>query len=343
MARRGVTRVLSVAPMMDRTDRHLRFFLRQLTRETLLYTEMVVTGAIVKGKRFDFLAFAPEERPLALQLGGDDPRDLATCARIAWEMGYDEVNLNVGCPSDKVLKGRFGACLMAVPEVVADCVAAMRQAAPIPITVKHRIGIDQRDAYEDMLGFVDVVAKAGTDRFSVHARKAHLKGLSPRENRTVPPLRYHDVQRLKRERPELVIELNGGIKTLSAAQHELAQGVDAIMIGRPAYEMPWVFARADSRMFGRESDPCETRADAVRAAARYVADSGIRLHALGRNILELYHGLPGAKRWKHGLALAANLTGLDAAHALERLAADMGPVVSEGPSFTAAEPHAEQA
>ena len=328
--------------MMDRTDRHLRWFLRQLTRETLLYTEMVVTGAIVKGRRFDFLAYDPAERPLALQLGGDDPRELAACAKIAYELGYDEVNINVGCPSDKVLKGRFGACLMAAPEVVAEGVAAMRAAVPIPITVKHRIGIDKTDRYEDMLAFVDVVSQAGADRFSVHARAAWLKGLSPKENRTIPPLRYGDVHRLKRERPELAIELNGGIKTLSAAQDELPH-VDAVMIGRSAYEMPWVFARADTRMFGRAEDPCATRADAVRAAARYVADQGIKLHALGRNILELYHGLPGAKRWKHGLAQSANLVGLEAARALERLAEDMGPVVSDPPTSSAVEPHAEQA
>ncbi|MFO0745749.1 MAG: tRNA dihydrouridine(20/20a) synthase DusA [Myxococcota bacterium] len=334
--RRGVTRKLSVAPMMDRTDRHLRWFLRQLTRETLLYTEMVVTGAIVKGRRWDFLAFSPEERPLALQLGGDDPRELAECARIAADMGYDEVNINVGCPSDKVKKGRFGACLMAAPEVVAECVAAMRAAVALPITVKHRIGIDDRDAYEDMLHFVDTVAKAGADRFSVHARKAWLTGLSPRANRTIPPLRYGEVHRLKRERPDLAIEINGGIRTLSDALVELGHGVDAVMIGRAAYENPWVFAHADTRVFGAATDPLASRADAVRLAAAYVGASGQRLHALGRHILELWHGLAGSRRWKHGLALAANLTGPDAARALLALADDLAsprPAPSASPDL----------
>lgn len=323
--RRGRTRRLSVAPMMDRTDRHLRWFLRQLTRETLLYTEMVVTGAIVKGKRFEFLAFSPEERPLALQLGGDNARELTACARIAEDMGYDEVNINVGCPSDKVQRGRFGACLMAEPGLVGDCVAQMRAAVSIPVTVKHRIGIDDRDAYEDMLGFVDTVSQSGADRFSVHARKAWLKGLSPKQNRTIPPLRYHEVHRLKRERPDLAIELNGGIRTLTAAIEELALGVDAVMIGRAAYENPWVFAHADTRVFGAASDPLTTRADAVRRAAVYVAQTGQRLHVLGRHILELYHGLPGARRWKHGLAEAAHLTGPEAARALHALADDLSP------------------
>lgn len=322
-SRRGVTRALSVAPMMDRTDRQLRWFLRQLTRRTLLYTEMVVSAAVIRGRRVDFLAYAPEERPLALQLGGDDPKELAACARIAFDLGYDEVNLNVGCPSEKVRKGRFGACLMAEPELVGDCVAAMRAAVPLPITVKHRIGIDDRDAYDDMRAFVDTVARSGADRFTVHARKAWLTGLSPRQNRTVPPLRYGDVHRLKRERPDLVIELNGGVRTLSDALAELAQGVDAVMIGRAAYENPWVFARADTRVFGEAHDPLATRTDAVRLAAPFVAASGLKLHALGRHILELFHGLPGSRRWKHGLALAANLTGAEAGHALERLADDL--------------------
>jgi len=316
--RRGQTRALSIAPMMDRTDRHLRWFLRQLTRETLLYTEMVTTPAILRGRRLDLLAFSPEERPLALQLGGDDPRGLAACARIAEDLGYDEVNINVGCPSDKVQRGRFGACLMAEPGLVADMVSAMRAATRLPVTVKHRIGIDHHDAYEDMRAFVDTVARAGADRFSVHARKAWLTGLSPKENRTVPPLRYDEVARLKRERPDLVIELNGGVRTLEAARAHLAH-VDAVMIGRAAYETPWVLARADSVIFGAP-DPLGARVDAIRLAAGYVAQSGIRLHQLGRHVTELFHGQAHARRWKHGLSQAAHATGLDAARALERLA-----------------------
>lgn len=317
--RRGQVRALSIAPMMDRTDRNLRWFLRQLTRETLLYTEMVTTPAILRGRRLDLLQFSPEEKPLALQLGGDDPRSLAACARIAADLGYDEVNINVGCPSDKVQRGRFGACLMAEPALVGECVAAMRAAVALPITVKHRIGIDDIDGYDDMRRFVDIVSQAGADRFSVHARKAWLNGLSPKDNRTIPPLRYAEVHRLKAERPDLVIEINGGIRTLEVALQELAH-VDAVMIGRAAYETPWVLAQADTRIFGRATDPLRTRAEAVRKAAGYVAARGIRLHQLGRHITELWHGEPNGRRWKHGLATAAHATGLDAAHALEQLA-----------------------
>ncbi|MCC6622078.1 MAG: tRNA dihydrouridine(20/20a) synthase DusA [Deltaproteobacteria bacterium] len=326
--------------MMDRTDRHLRWFLRQLTRQTLLYTEMVTTPAILRGRRLDLLAFSPEERPLALQLGGDDPRGLAACARIAEDLGYDEVNINVGCPSDKVQRGRFGACLMAEPALVGEMVEAMRQATTLPVTVKHRIGIDDRDAYDDMRRFIDTVAAAGADRFTVHARKAWLTGLSPKENRTVPPLRYEDVYRLKAERPELVVEINGGIRTLEAARQQLAR-VDAVMIGRAAYETPWVLARADSVVFGRPSDPLGRRTDAIRAAAGYVASSGIRLHQLGRHITELFHGEAHARRWKHGLANEAHATGPAAARALERLAdvmeqglRDDGPITPSIPEIT---------
>ena len=217
--------------MMDRTDRHFRRLLRLISRHTLLYTEMVTSRAILHGDRERLLGFDPSERPLALQLGGDDPDQLSECARIANDLGYDEVNLNVGCPSDRVQSGNFGVCLMRTPERVAECVAAMRAAVELPVTVKHRIGVDELDRYEDMLGFVDVVAAAGCDRFTVHARKAWLHGLSPKQNRDVPPLRHADVHRLARERPELIIEINGGLRSLDQVDAEL-EHVDAVMLGR---------------------------------------------------------------------------------------------------------------
>ena len=232
--------------MMDRTDRHFRFFLRRITRHTLLYTEMVTTGAVIHGDRERLLGFDLREKPVALQLGGDDPRALAECARIGEGFGYDEINLNVGCPSDRVQKGRIGACLMAEPERVADGVEAMRAAVSIPVTVKHRIGIDHLDRYEDMARFVTTVAAAGSDRFTVHARIAWLQGLSPKENRDIPPLRYDDVYRLKREHPDLSIEINGGVRSLDGVEEHLRE-VDAVMIGRAACDDPYLFAEADRR------------------------------------------------------------------------------------------------
>jgi tRNA-dihydrouridine synthase A len=295
---------LSVAPMMDRTDRHLRYFLRLLTRHTLLYTEMITTPAILLGDRPRHLDYSAEEHPLALQLGGDDPQALAACAKIAEDWGYDEVNLNVGCPSDRVQSGRFGACLMATPERVADAVRAMRQASRLPITVKHRIGIDGLETYEHMRHFVDVVAEAGCDRFSVHARIAILAGLSPAENRTIPPLRYADVYRLKAERPDLLIELNGGVRTLAQAQEALAH-VDAVMIGRAAYEDTWVFAQADRLIFGEPTDRFAHRRAAVEALLPYIErerSRGTRLHHVARHLLALFQGLPGTKVWKRVLS-----------------------------------------
>lgn len=303
---RGVTPPLSVAPMMQRTDRHLRTFLRHLSRRTLLYTEMVTTGALLHGDRDRHLAFDPFEKPIALQLGGDDPAALAECARIAVDYGYDEVDINVGCPSDRVQRGRFGACLMAHPEVVADGVAAMRAAVDVPITVKHRIGVDDLDRYEDMLRFVDVVSAAGADRFSVHARKAWLQGLSPRENREIPPLRYPEVYRLKAERPHLPIEINGGIRTLDEALEHL-EHVDAVMIGRAAYETPTIFAAADRRIFGEATDDTDVFAALeamVPYAARHMAGGG-RLHHVSRHLLTVFVGVPGAKWWRRRLTEAA--------------------------------------
>lgn len=317
--RRGQTIPLSIAPMMDYTDRYFRTVLRAFTRKTLNYSEMIHTSALVLGKRVDLIALTPIERPAALQLGGDDPQALAIAAKLAEDLGWDEVNLNVGCPSEKVQKGSFGACLMAQPEVVAECVSAMRAVVKIPVTVKHRIGIDDLDRYEDMLAFVDTVAAAGADRFSVHARKAWLKGLSPKENRTVPPIRHNEVWRLKAERPGLPIEINGQIKTLAEAKLHL-EHVDAVMIGRAAYETPWVFARADSVIFG-VADPAQTRSDVALSILPFLAQvvgQGTKAHHVLRHLLGLFHGTPVSRQWKQGLAHVGQL-GLGAPAGLEAL------------------------
>jgi tRNA-dihydrouridine synthase A len=292
--------------MMDRTDRHFRRLVRAITRHTLLYTEMVTTGAVLRGPR-RLLEHSPVERPLALQLGGDRPADLAEAARIAEGLGYDEVNLNVGCPSERVQSGRFGACLMVSPELVAECVGAMRSAVRLPVTVKHRIGVDDRDRYEDLERFVRIVAAAGCDRFTVHARKAILAGLSPKENRTVPPLRYDDVYRLKREHPELAIEINGGVTSLAVGLGHL-EAVDAVMIGRAAYDDPFLLADADRLFFGRIS-VVGGREEVARSMIDYARSEvarGERLHRITRHMLNLFAGQPGARRWKRELsALAA--------------------------------------
>lgn len=299
--------------MMDRTDRHFRYFLRRLSRHTLNYTEMVTAGAVLHGDRDRLLAFDPSEAPIALQLGGDDREKLAECARIAEARGFDEVNLNVGCPSDRVQKGRFGACLMAEPARVAAAVAAMRAATDRPVTVKHRIGIDDLDRYEDMLAFVDRVAEAGCDRFTVHARIAWLKGLSPKENRDVPPLRYDDVYRLKRERPDLVVEINGGIVSLDEAEAHLNH-VDAVMIGRAAWDDPYLFADADRRVFGA-STPGPTRRHVVEAMLPYAAAqvaSGTSLAHVTKPMLGLFTGCPGARAWRRTISERAHQTGAGA-------------------------------
>ena len=288
--------------MMQRTDRHFRVIMRQITRETLLYTEMVTTGAILHGDRERHLGYSEIEHPLSLQLGGDDPDALRQCARIAEDWGYDEVNINVGCPSDRVQSGRFGACLMAHPGRVADAVAAMRAEVSIPVTVKHRIGIDDLDRYEDMLNFVDVVSRAGADRFSVHARKAWLQGLSPKENRTIPPLRYEEVWRLKSERPDLVIEINGGIGALAEVEEHLVH-VDAVMIGRAAYDRPLLFTDVDARFFEGHQQ-VENAFDVVERLMPYMEaylTSGGRLHHITRHLLMLFHGQVGGRRWRQAL------------------------------------------
>jgi tRNA-dihydrouridine synthase A len=299
--KRGTLRPLSVAPMMDCTDRHYRWLMRQISRRTLLYTEMVTSHAIVHGDRDYILGYSPEEHPVALQLGGDDPTMLAECARIAEGMGYDELNLNVGCPSDRVASGNFGACLMLRPERVAACVAAMRAAVSLPVTVKHRIGVDAQDSYEHMRSFVDTVAAAGSDRFTVHARIAVLGGLSPKENRTVPPLRYPDVYRLKSELPHLDIEINGGIRSLDAVDEQL-QKVDAVMIGRAAYDDPYLFATVDERYF---NDPhaVPDRAEIALRYGEYVEaflarTPRAKFSGLARHVLGLFTGLPGAREFR---------------------------------------------
>ncbi|CAD5909823.1 tRNA-dihydrouridine(20/20a) synthase [Planktothrix rubescens] len=300
---------LSIAPMMDRTDRHYRYFMRQITRRTLLYTEMVTTAAILHGDQEQLLGFSPEEKPLVLQLGGDNPNHLATCAKIAEDIGYDQVNLNVGCPSDRVQNGNFGACLMAQPELVAKAVEAMQKVVNIPVTIKHRIGIDDQDKYEDMANFVRIVANAGCQHFSVHARKAWLQGLSPKENRTIPPLRYEEVHRLKQEFPQLFIEINGGFKTLTEVKDQL-QFVDAVMIGRAAYDHPYLFATADQEIYGEKTPPL-TRQEVIEAMYPYLEywlKKGVKLNSMTRHFLELFAQQPGTKAWKRYISENAHLT-----------------------------------
>jgi tRNA-dihydrouridine synthase A len=312
---------LSVAPMMERTDRHFRYFMRQITRSTLLYTEMIATAAIVHGDRSKLLGFSPEEKPLALQLGGDNPVELAECARIAEDLGYNEVNLNVGCPSSRVQEGHFGACLMARPETVARCVEAMQKAVTIPVTVKHRIGIDERDRYEDLLDFVRIVAATGCRRFTVHARKAWLKGLSPKENRTIPPLRYEEVYRLKAECPDLRVEINGGIATLEQVHRHLAK-VDAVMIGRAAYDNPYLFATVDRDLYGEKTTP-PTRHQAIENMLPYLEfwlGKGLKLNTISRHLLQVFVGQPGTTAWKRHISENAHLEGAGIEVILQALA-----------------------
>lgn len=295
-----------VAPMMDWTDRHCRVFHRQLTRHALLYTEMVTADAVIHGQRDRLLGFDRQEHPLALQLGGSDPLKLAEAARIGSALGYDEINLNVGCPSDRVQEGRFGACLMAEPDLVARCVGAMSAAVSIPVTVKCRIGIDDQDSETDFRRFIDTVALAGCATFVVHARKAWLKGLSPRENREIPPLDYDRVYRLKRERPDLTIVINGGIASLSECDAHL-QHVDGVMLGRAAYQDPFILAEVDRRYYA-SSEPMPSRAQALIALVPYAQahlERGGRLANVTRHVLGLYHGQPRGKQFRRYLSIEA--------------------------------------
>ncbi len=288
--------------MMDRTDRFFRLFMRQLTQQTLLYTEMVTARAVLHGDRERLLGFYDTAHPIALQLGGSDPAELAECAKIAEDWGYDEVNINVGCPSDRVQSGAFGACLMKNPALVAACVTAMRAATTLPVTVKHRIGVDDLDAYEDMARFVSIVSESGADRFSVHARKAWLKGLSPKANRNIPPIRYEDVYRLKADFPHLPIEINGHIKSLDESLAHLTR-LDAVMIGRAAWDNPYLFAEADRRIFGATT-PIPTRqevAEAMKAPIEAARARGIPPRWFLTPMLNLFSGIPGTRRWKRTL------------------------------------------
>ncbi|WP_017324410.1 tRNA dihydrouridine(20/20a) synthase DusA [Synechococcus sp. PCC 7336] len=324
--------MLSVAPMMDRTDRHFRYFMRQIAKRPLLYTEMVVTKAILMGDRHRLLDFSPEEKPLSLQLGGDNPQELAECARIAADWGYDEVNLNVGCPSDRVQNGHFGACLMAQPDRVARAVEAMQRAVNIPITVKHRIGIDDRDRYEDLTHFVRIVAAAGCRHFTVHARKAWLQGLSPKQNRTIPPLRYGDVHRLKQDFPHLFVEINGGIASLEAVRQQL-QYVDAVMVGRAAYDTPYLFATVDRDLYGAPVVP-PTRCEIATAMLPYIEEwtaRGTKLHAITRHMLQLFAGQPGTRTWKRQITEGVKRAGAGAEvvqQALATVANKQGAIAS---------------
>ncbi|MCP4529262.1 MAG: tRNA dihydrouridine(20/20a) synthase DusA [Aestuariibacter sp.] len=298
----SLNRKISVAPMLDWTDRHCRYFLRLISRHTLLYTEMVTTGAIIFGKG-DYLGFNNEEHPVAVQLGGSNPDDMARCAEKAQAYGYDEVNINVGCPSDRVKNGSFGACLMAQPEVVADCVSAMQKAVDIPVTVKCRIGIDDMDEYEDFSRFIDVVANAGCDTFIVHARKAWLQGLSPKENRDIPPLNYPRVYQLKQAHPELTIDINGGITTLAQTDEHL-QHVDGVMIGREVYANPYILAEIDKRYY-QDDTPVLTREEIVAAMQTYIDRQDAPYfkpwHAV-RHMLGLFQGQPGGRVWRRYLS-----------------------------------------
>ncbi|HJZ20978.1 MAG TPA: tRNA dihydrouridine(20/20a) synthase DusA [Bradyrhizobium sp.] len=293
----------SVAPMMDWTDRHCRVFHRLMTRRARLYTEMLTTGAVIHGDRRRLLGFDSSEHPLALQLGGSDPRDLATAAKIGEDFGYDEINLNVGCPSDRVKDGRFGACLMAEPALVVDGVAAMKHAVRVPVTVKCRIGIDDQDPEAALDVLARGVIAAGADALVVHARKAWLNGLSPKENRDIPPLDYERVYRLKAAFPDVPIIINGGIAGLAEARAHLAH-VDGVMLGRAAYHEPWRLLRADPELFG-EASPHATMKEVFEAMMPYIARElaqGTRLHAMTRHFVGAFHGVPGARAFRRHLA-----------------------------------------
>jgi tRNA-dihydrouridine synthase A len=292
-----------VAPMLDWTDRHCRMFHRQLTRHARLYTEMITTGALLHGDVARHLDFDACEHPVALQLGGSEPADLARCARLGQQWGYDEINLNCGCPSERVQRGAFGACLMAEPALVADCIRAMRDAVDVPVTVKHRIGIDRDESEGMVMDFVGALHEAGCDVFIVHARNAWLKGLSPKENREVPPLRYEVVHRLKRHFPRAVVVLNGGLSSLSQAKAQLP-AVDGVMLGRLAYHEPYALAEVDG-MFFDAVGPVRTRTDVTEAMGTYLVrmiERDVPVRSVLRHMLGLYHGQRGGRHWRRMLS-----------------------------------------
>ncbi len=297
-----IDNTFSVAPMLDWTDRHCRYFLRLVSKQALLYTEMVTTGAIIYGKG-DFLGFNEEEHPVSLQLGGSDPVHMAECAVRAETYGYDEVNINVGCPSDRVQNGRFGACLMAEPDIVASCIKAMREKVSIPVTVKCRIGIDDMDDYKDLTQFIQVVSDSGCESFIVHARKAWLQGLSPKQNREVPPLMYGRVYDLKKEFPHLNVSINGGVKTLDEVSEHL-EHVDGVMVGREVYSNPYLLSDVDKRFFNNQHDPLD-RESIVRVMIPYIDQhiaNGGRTWHVARHMLGLFQGQPAGRVWRRYLS-----------------------------------------
>jgi len=300
-----------VAPMMDWTDRHCRYFHRLISQHASLYTEMVTTGALIHGDHHRFLQFNSSEHPLAFQLGGSNARELALCAKMIEDYGYDEVNLNVGCPSDRVQNGRFGACLMLEPSLVADCISAMCQEVSIPVTVKSRIGVDDRDSYEELALFVEKVANAGCKTFVIHARKALLSGLSPKQNREIPPLNYDVVVQLKTDFPQLGIIVNGGIASLEHAEN-LLERVDGVMVGREAYHNPYLLSEVDKRIFNATVTP-RSRHEIMELLMPYIEgqlQNGVRLNSITRHVLGLFHGEPGARAWRRHLS--ENATGVNA-------------------------------
>ena len=331
----GLDRKFAIAPMMEWTDRHCRFFHRLLSSRALIYTEMITAGAVLHGDRSRLLAFDPSEHPVALQLGGSDPRELARCARIAEQLGYDEVNLNVGCPSDRVQLGRFGACLMAEPDLVGDCVVAMKSAVAIPVTVKCRIGIDEQDPEEALEALTRALLPAGVDALIVHARKAWLAGLSPRENRDLPPLDYDRVHRLKAAHLKLPVVLNGGVTSIAQAAAQLGH-VDGVMMGRAAYQDPWLLAAVDPLLFATAA-PFNSPKAVAEAMIPYIERelrSGIRLHAITRHMLGLFRGMPGARAFRRYLTAAAVEPAAGAASLRAALA--LLPDMSAQPTCTAA-------
>lgn len=295
--------IISIAPMMDWTDRHYRYFMRLITKQTLLYTEMITANAIIHGDKERLLGYHALEHPLALQVGGSDPRQLAECVKIAEDYDYDEINLNVGCPSDRVQNGRFGACLLKEPELVAECIAAMQKVTTIPVTVKTRLGVDHLDSYEHLSHFIKIVTDTGCSTFILHARKAWLKGLSPKENREIPPLRYEVVYQIKQDFPQLNIMINGGIKTIEQMQKHL-EFVNGVMLGREAYHNPYLFAVVDKLFYGEDTAPL-SRLEVMEQYIPYILEElkkGIRLTQLIRPILGLFHGMPGAHVWRRYLS-----------------------------------------
>lgn len=311
-------RRVSIAPMMDCTNRHFRRLARLITHKTYLYTEMITSGAVIHGNRDRLLGFNPEEHPIAIQLGGSDSNELALSARISEEWGYDEINLNVGCPSDRVQAGRFGACLMKEPELVASCYNAMQSTVKIPVTIKTRLGVDELDNYEALCHFISTVSGAGCRVFILHARKAWLKGLSPKENRHIPPLQYERVYQLKQDFPHLDIIINGGIKTVEK-MHQHLKYVDGVMLGREAYANPYLLSTVDQEFY-HDSHPTKTQREVVLAYLPYIIEqhsNGVPLRHLTRHLVSLFQGLPGAKAWRRHLSEKGSK--LDCIHYIEKL------------------------